>query len=92
LTDPDPLTPSDVAPPWRPPGPPPEVSPEALLAAVRACVTVVGPGEVLAVRIPPGWAADRGWQDVAARLHREQGVRVVFLPGEEFAVIRPKEE
>jgi hypothetical protein len=72
------------------------VSREALLAAVRACVTIVAPGETLAVRVPPEWAADlrltARLRVLADQLYRDTGVRAVFFAAEEFAVIRPKEE
>jgi hypothetical protein len=65
-----------------------DIDRETLLAAVRESVTVVKPGEVLAVRVPLSFS--RGDLDQARAYGRtveqETGVKVAFLPGEEFAV------
>jgi hypothetical protein len=60
-----------------------------LLAAVRQSVTLVGPGDVLAVRV----AADTTDSEMAflgdraACLLEETGARVLFFRAEEFAVV-----
>lgn len=72
--------------------PAPLLTPETARALLRECVTVVQPGEVLAVRIPDNWSAAQmdAIQDYAdASL---AGIRVAFLPGEEFAVQRQEPE
>jgi hypothetical protein len=61
-----------------------------LLAAIRQCVTVVEPGEVLAVRVSEN-AADDYLDELNERardLREVIGVRVVFIQGEEFARLR----
>ena len=66
------------------------ISYSVLLAAVRQCVTVVQPGEVLAVRVAAG--TDDLTMDLlgaqAARIRDEHGVAVLFLAGEEFARVK----
>lgn len=61
-----------------------------LLAAIRECVTVVAPGEVLAVRIGDGTSddelADMGERAMA--IADQDGVRIVLVRGEEFARLR----
>lgn len=68
---------------------PHELDPDTILAAIKACVTVVRPGEVLVVKVPERWTADRfarAFQDAQA-LRDETGVHITFVPGEEFAVV-----
>ena len=64
--------------------------PDIVLAAMAECVTVVHPGEVLAVRVPPD--LDPGevtrLAEQAEHAGETYGVRVLFIAGEEFAVIR----
>jgi hypothetical protein len=63
--------------------------PKVVLAAIEACVTVVKPGEVLAVRVP----LDLSEYDFdslrreAERVREGLGVRILFVAGEEFARI-----
>lgn len=61
-----------------------------LLAAIRQCVTVVGPGEVLAVRVPGDTRDDEMafFGERAAVLAEDTGVRVLFFRAEEFAVLK----
>ena len=67
---------------------------DAMLAAIRECVTVVKPGEVLAVRAQPEWTASqiRELQDCVDEWvkWREPGITVLILPGGEFAVAQQK--
>jgi hypothetical protein len=63
-----------------------------LLAAIRECITVVGPGEVLAVRVP-GDLPDEIYGRLAEHaqaIREETGgtARIVFVAGEEFAKLR----
>lgn len=60
--------------------------PEIVLAAIEECVTVIRPGEVLAVRVPLDLdeAEMESLADGARRLRQSHGVRVVFVAGEEF--------
>lgn len=66
------------------------ISRDALLAAVRECVTVVKPGEVLLVRAPDAWTPrnvmelQEGVDAVVS--YRDLGISVLILPGAEFAV------
>jgi hypothetical protein len=61
-----------------------------LLAAVRQCVTIVEPGEILAVRVAYGTSETEmeylGEQ--AQRIREQCGVRVAFVLGEEFARLK----
>jgi hypothetical protein len=72
----------------RPLPPVPVLTPETAMALAREYVTIVRPGEVLAVRLPMdfrGEAMDRV-REFACRVGREAGVKVAFIPGEEFGV------
>lgn len=73
--------------------PRPLLTPEAARELLRECVTVVRPGEVLAVRIPDTWSAsdaERVQQQLSGIIaHRKLGISVLLLPGEEFAVAQP---
>ena len=62
----------------------------ALLAAIRQCVTILEPGEVLAVRVPGTLSdSDHGrLRNHAEAIRQAHGVTVLFLPGEEFARIK----
>lgn len=60
--------------------------PETVLAAIRECVTVVKPGEVLAVRVPgPCGEEEFAMMREAGERAREFGVRIIFIEGEQFA-------
>lgn len=63
--------------------------PDLILAAIEECVTVVKPGEVLAVRVPPDVDEDTvdGLREGSRQLADASGMTVVFLPGEAFARI-----
>lgn len=67
----------------------PALTPDAIRDLIRECVTIVKPGEVLAVRLPldmtPG-DMDRA-RAYALEVEEQCGVKVAFLPGEEFAAI-----
>jgi hypothetical protein len=70
--------------------PAPVLTPETAEALLRECVTVVKPGEVLAVRLPMDFQpADMGRaREYGRQVERETGVKVAFIPGEEFGVGR----
>jgi hypothetical protein len=63
------------------------LSPDDLRALVTECVAVVKPGEVLAVRLPTDIDSRqvRGAREYGQQIERETGVKVAFIPGEEFA-------
>jgi hypothetical protein len=63
-----------------------------LLAAIRQCVTVVEPGEVLAVRVREDAPDDEMafLMEFAQGIH-EQGVRVLFLRAAEFARLKARD-
>ena len=64
-----------------------------LLAAIRQCVTVVEPGEILAVRLPLDMdleAADQ-MAEQAERIGEQSGVQLLFVFGEEFARLKAGE-
>jgi hypothetical protein len=60
---------------------------ETLLAAVRESSVGLKPGDVLAVRLPLSMnqAELRRARDYGHAVERETGIKVVFIPGEEFA-------
>jgi hypothetical protein len=61
-----------------------------LLAAIRQCVTVVEPGEILAVRVAAS-TSDAEMEylgEQAQRIRAQCGVRVAFVVGEEFARLK----
>ncbi|HMH94160.1 MAG TPA: hypothetical protein VK586_24150 [Streptosporangiaceae bacterium] len=60
---------------------------ETLLAAVRESSIALKPGDVLAVRLPLSFnsAALKRARDHGHAVERETGIKVVFIPGEEFA-------
>jgi hypothetical protein len=63
------------------------LTPETILAAIRECVTVVKPGETLAVRCHESWTPEQieycqEWLNA-----RSDGVSVLLVPGAEFAVV-----
>jgi hypothetical protein len=70
----------------------PELSPETVRALLRECVTVVRPGEVLAVRLPVGMTcADVARaQAITQEVAKSAGIQAVALVGEEFAVAEPR--
>lgn len=69
----------------------PLLTPETARELLRECVTIVKPGEVLAVRLP----LDMSHIDMirareyALQVEEESGIKVAFIPGEEFGVGRP---
>jgi hypothetical protein len=76
--------------------PRPLLTPELARELLRECVTLVKPGEVLAVRTPDSWVPDQVYDcqayiDERLRL-RGIDVAVLFLSGEEFAVTKAKTE
>lgn len=70
-----------------PPGPP-RLTPETVRALLSECVTVVKPGEVLAVRLPLDFSPDDMGhaREYARTVELETGVKVAFIPGDDFAV------
>jgi hypothetical protein len=60
---------------------------ETLLAAVRESSVGLKPGDVLAVRLPLSMnQADlKHARDYGHAVERETGIKVAFIPGEEFA-------
>jgi hypothetical protein len=60
---------------------------ETLLAAVRESSIALKPGDVLAVRLPLSFnrAELKYARDYGHAVERETGVKVAFIPGEEFA-------
>jgi hypothetical protein len=64
-----------------------------LLAAIRQCVTVVEPGEVLAVRV----GEDTPDQEMdflfgfAGDIRKQSGARVLFLRAAEFARLKARD-
>lgn len=66
------------------------ITPGAILEALREAVTIVEPGEVLAVRVAPG-TSGADWDALCGRaqhVQAEHGVTVVLLEGEEFARLK----
>jgi hypothetical protein len=67
------------------------LTPEIAAAFIRECVTIVKPGETLAMRAPTGWAPEQVEQCQqyfdAMTEWRDLSIKLLFLPGEEFAVI-----
>jgi hypothetical protein len=68
------------------------ISTEVLLAAISECVTVVKPGEILAVRLSRDLDDDAvtRMRAQAEQARDEFGFRVVFVEGEEFAIQRDR--
>ncbi len=66
----------------------PVLTPETAKALAREYVTIVKPGEVLAVRLPMNFQSDDmdRAREYARQVERETGVKVAFIPGEEFGV------
>lgn len=67
-----------------------KLTPAAILEALREAVTIVEPGEVLAVRVAPG-TTDAEWDEMVTRtggFGTEHGVTVLLLEGEEFARLK----
>lgn len=64
---------------------------ETILAAIRECVTVVKPGETLAVRLSENFTSGqlREYQEAIDSMteYRGLGIHVLVLPGEELAVL-----
>lgn len=65
-------------------------SPDVLLAALEQAVTVIGPDDILVIRVPFDVDDDEAaaLRDSATRAREDLGVRVLFAAGEEFAKIR----
>jgi hypothetical protein len=65
------------------------LTPETARELLRECVTVVKPGEVLAVRLPMNMNSQdmERAHDYGKAIERETGVKVAFIPGEEFAAV-----
>lgn len=64
-----------------------------LLAAIRQCVTVVEPGDVLAVRVPENTTDEEmGFLTrFAYDIHEQAGARVLFLRAAEFARLKARD-
>jgi hypothetical protein len=71
--------------------PAPVLTPETARALLAECVTVVQPGEVLAVRCPDSWNAQQVDEinRYAAARAEGLGISVLFVLGEEFAAVQP---
>jgi len=65
-------------------------TPGAILEALREAVTIIEPGEVLAVRVSPDVddATMEFLRDQARAITAEHGVTVLFACGEEFARLK----
>jgi hypothetical protein len=65
-------------------------SPDVLLAALEQAVTVIGPDDILAVRVPVDLDDDEAaaLREGAERIRETYGARILFAAGEEFAKIR----
>lgn len=70
---------------------PPRLAPETIAALLRECVTVVQPGEVLAVRLPLGMSMHdvARAREITETWGSQAGIRAVALVGEEFAAVTP---
>ena len=67
------------------------LSPGVILEALREAVTIIEPGEILAVRVDPGscdMAALGQMRDHAECIRAEYGVTVMFVEGGEFARLK----
>lgn len=67
---------------------------ELVLAAIRECITIIKPGEVLAVRLHPG--TDEQTLDLINQrcgdFGRRYGIGLLFVGAEEFAVFQAREQ
>lgn len=76
--------------------PRPLLTPGTARELLRECVTVVKPGEVLVVRASDSWTPmqvrELQYFADAMNEYRELGVAILFMPGEEFAVAKAREE
>jgi hypothetical protein len=65
------------------------LSPSVVKALLRECVTSVGPGEVLVIRVPYGTPREemRSYQDALDAARETWGVRAAVVPAEEFGRI-----
>lgn len=68
----------------------PLLTPETARELAREYVTILKPGEVLAIRVPGTWT-DRQAHETSVRIDEviallDLGITVLLLPGEEFAV------
>jgi len=67
-----------------------KLTPGAILEALREAVTIIEPGEILAVRVDP-CTTDAEFGEMRQRAERvtaDHGVTVLFLAGEEFARLK----
>jgi len=67
-----------------------KLSPAVILEALREAVTIIEPGEILAVRIAPP-VSDQEWDEMRQRAEQitaDHGVTVLLLAGEEFARLK----
>jgi hypothetical protein len=65
-------------------------TPGAILEALREAVTIIEPGEILAVRVDPR-ATDAEFDEMRQRAEQvstDHGVTVLLLAGEEFARLK----
>ena len=64
-------------------------TPAEVRALLRECVTSVGPGEVLVIRVPydTPWDKARSYQQVLDAARETWGIRAVVVTAEEFGVI-----
>jgi hypothetical protein len=66
------------------------LAPGVILEALREAVTIIEPGEILAVRVDPR-TTDAEFEEMRERARlvtAEHGVTVLLLAGEEFARVR----
>jgi hypothetical protein len=71
------------------------LTPGVILEALREAVTIIEPGEVLAVRVAPRSFGDEEWAAAGEQAHRigaEHGVTVLLVEGEEFARLKRGEQ
>ena len=67
----------------------PTPTPAEVRALLRECVTTVGPGEILIVRIPYNtpWDKARSYQDVLDAARESWGIRAAVVTAEELGVM-----
>jgi hypothetical protein len=70
-----------------------ELDRDAVLAAIKECVAVVQPGEILAVRLDMENREDDidYLAEQAKQVGDRLGISILFLPGDEFARLVPAE-
>jgi hypothetical protein len=79
---------SSQPPRWIPS--PPPLTQDEIRALLRECVTVVQPGESLAIRAAESWTPDQIGQVNEWIGYMELPFRAVMLPGDEFAAVAQK--